>query len=265
MVDREQTCRRVERLQKAFGDILPVALVGTQRLHGGLTGDLFRLIGNDSLLVWIYDEPEAIHRLMAYLRDDRMAYFRFLEEEGLLGSSNNWTFVGSGSPGYTTCLPQPGDCAIPRLKDLWLGMESQETTCISPAMFEAFFLPYMADLCEKFGLVYYGCCEPAHDRWERIVKAIPNVRAVSISPWNDLRLIAEKLGQNHVCSRKPRPGPISGSNPGWDSLARDLDETLAAARNCNLEIIFRDIYRIGGERHRLKKWVDMVRSRIGGE
>jgi hypothetical protein len=261
-VDREATHRVVERLSEAFGDILPTVLHGTSSLHAGLTGDAFRLIGNDNLLTWPYDAPEALHRLMAYLRDDRLAYFRFLEREGLLGLNNHWTFVGSGSPGYTTALPSPGYDGRARLRDLWVWMESQETTCISPAMFDEFFLPYMAEVAGLFGLVYYGCCEPVHDRWDRLRRAIPHIRAVSISPWCDMRAMAEQLGRDCVFSRKPRPAPISGNSADWDALEKDVDETLAAARGCNLEIIFRDVYRIGGERGRLRKWVDMVRSRI---
>jgi hypothetical protein len=53
--------------------------------------------------------------------------------------------------------------------------------------------------------------------------------------------------------------------PDFAVLEKDLDDTLAAARDCSLEIIFRDVYRINGDRPRLRKWVDLVRSRIGGE
>jgi hypothetical protein len=214
--------------------------------------------------MWTYDAPDALHRLIAYLRDDRLAYFGWLEREGLLGlNSTGWELAGSGSPGYTTALPQPDYAGAPRLRDLWAWMESQETTMISPRMFARFFLPYMADVSRQFGLIYYGCCEPVHDRWDQIVAAIPNVRAVSVSPWCDRRAIAEKLGRNYVFSRKPKAAPISGPNPDWDELEQDLDETLAAARDCNLEIIYRDVYRINGDRPRLTKWTQMVRSRIG--
>jgi hypothetical protein len=199
---------------------------------------------------------------MAYLRDDRLAYFDWLEREGLLGLNNNSTLVGSGSPGLTTSLPKPGGAGAPRLRDLWVWMESQETVGISPAMFEQFFLPYMAEVAGRFGLVYYGCCEPVHDRWDRVRKAIPHVRAVSISPWCDQRAMADKLGQSVVFSRKPWPAPISGAAPDWESLRQDLDETLAAAQGCNLEILFRDVYRIGADRARLRQWVEMVRARI---
>lgn len=263
-VDRAKTQRRAERLSDIFGDLLPVVLHGTGGHWAALTQDLFKLIGNDNLLTWTYDAPDALHRLMAYLRDDRLAYFSWLEREGLLGlNSTGFELAGSGSPGYISSLPQPDYAGTARLVDIWAWMESQETTMISPRMFAHFFLPTMAEVSRIFGLIYYGCCEPVHDRWDKIIAAIPNVRAVSVSPWCDKRIIAEKLGRNVIFSRKPKPAPISGATPDWDVLTEDIDETLAAARDCNLEIIFRDVYRINGDRPRLTKWAQMVRSRIG--
>lgn len=262
-VDRDATRETAGRLADCFGDLLPVVIHGTTALHGGLTGDLFRLIGNDRLLLWPYDCPDAIRRAMAYLRDDRVAYYRFLETEGLLGANANETLVGSGSPGFCSSLPGPAPPEGVRLQHLWLWMESQETVGISPRMFEELFLPSMADVCRPFGLIYYGCCEPVHDRWDRIVKAIPNVRAVSISPWCDMERMAEALGRRVVFSRKPRPAPISGPRPAWDELEADARATLRAARDGCLEIIFRDVYRIHGERPRLSRWVQMVRGLMG--
>lgn len=262
-VDREATYREVERLDGLFGDILPVRLHGTTALHAGLTGDLFRLIGNDNLMTWVVDHPDAIHRIMAYLRDDRLTYYQWLESENLLGLNNNSTLVGSGSPGYTTALPQPDYDGGVRLKDLWVWMESQECAGISPRMFAAMFLPYMAEVAALFGLVYYGCCEAVHDRWDAIMQAMPHVRAVSVSPWCHMEEIAAKLGSAVVFSRKPRPAPISGDEPDWDALRQDAEATLEAARGCNLEIIYRDVYRIGNDRSRLRRWTDMVRSLMG--
>ncbi len=72
-----------------------------------MTGDLYKLIGNDNLLTWLYDAPEAVHQAMAFLRDDRLMAYEWLESENLLGLNNNSIIVGSGSPGYTSSLPQP--------------------------------------------------------------------------------------------------------------------------------------------------------------
>ena len=237
-------------------------LYGTGSQIAALTSDLFRLIGNDNLLAWLYDQPAALHQIMAYLRDDRLVYYRWLEAEKLLGWNNDVELVGSGSPGYTTRLPQPDSGEHARLQDLWIWMESQETTMISPRMFANFFLPYMADVARLFGRVYYGCCEPVHDRWERITAAIPNIGAASISPWCDMHSMGQKLSGQIVFSRKPKPWLISGDTPDWDGLEQDLDETLAAAGSC-LEIIFRDVYRVA-DRRSLRRWTELVRSRIGG-
>jgi hypothetical protein len=264
-VDRQRTLDRQARLQDIFGDLLPVVIHGTGQQHGGITGELFKLIGNDNLLMWTYDAPEALHRVMAYLRTDRVNYYRWLESEGLLGLNNDIEWAGSGSPGFTTALPAPGSSGAVRLKDLWVWIESQETTMISPSMFSRLFLPYMADIASLFGLVYYGCCEPVHDRWQRIMGSIPHVRAVSISPWCDARAMAENVGGQVVLSRKPRPWPISGPQPDWEALEKDVDEMLAAAGSTPLEFIYRDVYRIHEDRPRLRRWVELVRSSIGGQ
>jgi hypothetical protein len=99
-----------------------------------------------------------------------------------------------------------------------------------------------------------------NDRFEYIEKKIPNLRAVSVSGWNDFFAMGEMLGDRYVYSRKPTPAYISGPNPDWDLCRKDVKDTLEAAKNCNLEIAFRDIYTIDGDRKRLAEWVDMVRS-----
>ncbi|MBM3213807.1 hypothetical protein FJZ36_02680 [Candidatus Poribacteria bacterium] len=261
-VDREGSRAAHERIADLIGDIMPVTLHGIRGFHSPLTQDLFKLVGNANLMVWVFDEPEAIHRIMSYLRDDRVAYHEFLELEGLLGLNNDSTLVGSGSPGFTTVLPQSGYNGTARLRDLWIWAESQETAGISPAMFDEFFLPYIADVAAQFGLIYYGCCEPVSDRWDMIIRAIPHVRAVSISPWCDMELIGQKLGKTCVFARKPKPWLISGYTPDWDGLRKDIQETLSASRDCNTELVFRDVYRIEGDRPRLARWAAMVREEI---
>lgn len=262
-VDRDATARERERVDALFGDVLPVKVKGAGCHLPGLTSEVFRLAGNDNLLMWPYDEPEAMHRLMGYLRDDRLAMYQWLEREGLLSLNTDSRYVGSGSPGFTSALPTPGSKEPAQLTDLWAWIESQETTMVSPEMFAEFYLPYMADLANRFGLVYYGCCEPIHDRWAPIIGQIGNIRAVSVSPWNDFRKVGEFFGDKYVYSRKPTPAPLSGVTPDWDALREDLDATFDGARGCNLEIVFRDVYRIHGDRARLRKWVEMARERSG--
>jgi len=168
--------------------------------------------------------------------------------------------AGPRSYGYVSDLPAPESQDEVRLQNLWGWAESQEFETISPAMYQEFVLPYLAQLSSKFGLVYYGCCERVDDRLEPIINAIPNLRSVSVSGWSDLKKTADMLGKKYVYSRKPTPAYISGSDPDWDLLEKDMKNTYAATQDCNVEILFRDVYTINGDRSRLRKWVDMTRA-----
>jgi hypothetical protein len=276
-VNRRETARQKDMLEDIFGDILPVKVGGYDpfdpdpgyrpwlgNLFGGLTMDLFKLIGNDNLLLWVYDEPELIHKMMELIRDDRQAHFRFLEREGLLYQNLDTWMPCNGSYGFVSDLRRIDEDGEVCLKDCWCWTESQESEPISPSMFNEFFLPYIAEVTRPFGLTYYGCCEGLDDRFEYVRQAIPNLRVVSVSGWSDLFKMGEMLGKDYVYSRKPTPANISGANPYWDLLEKDVSNTLAAAKNCNLEFCYRDIYTINGDRPRLRRWVEMTRALMQG-
>jgi hypothetical protein len=277
-VKREESLQRKEQLEDIFGDILPVYVGGHDpfdpdpgyrpwlgNLYGGLTMDLFKLVGNNNLLYWVYDKPDLIHEMMELLRDDRLAHFRFLEREGLLYQNTDTWMPCPGSYGFVSDLPESmeNDRDV-RLKDCWVWVESQESEPISPKMLNEFFLPYIAQVAEPFGLAYYGCCEGLHDRFPYVAEAIPSLRAVSVSGWSDLFQMGEMLGKEYVYSRKPTPAYISGAYPEWDLVEKDVRDTLAAARDCNLELCFRDIYTVDGDRSRLARWTEMTRAIMNG-
>lgn len=277
-VDRVETHRRRAVLEEIMGDILPVRLgnfdpfisefeVGefgdlgfTGNFFFGLTWQLYRFIGNDRLLYWVYDEPQMIHQLMNYLLEDRLALFGFFEQEGLLDFNTDSQMAGPRSYGYVSDLAAPDTARPARLKDMWGWAESQEFEMISPEMYQEFVLPYLAKLSERFGLVYYGCCERVDDRLPMIINAIPNLRSVSVSGWSDHAKTAEILGNKYVYSRKPTPAYISGTNPDWDRLEADMKKTRDVTKNCNVEILLRDVYTTNGDRARLRKWVDMTKK-----
>jgi hypothetical protein len=102
-----------------------------------------------------------------------------------------------------------------------------------------------------------------HDRLPFIMEAMPNLRSVSVSGWSDLAKVAEMLGKKYVYSRKPTPALMSGANPPWDLAKQDMVKTYNATKDCCVEILFRDLYTVGGEQQRLAKWVAMTKSVFG--
>jgi len=281
-VDREKTTLMKDTLEDAIGDILPVKVgnfdpfayefdcgeFGDFGFNGnfffGLTWQLYRFLGNDSLPYWVYDHPDAIHELMEYLLEDRIEMFKKFEDESLLALNTDSQMAGPRSYGYASDLPDAETSTGPvSLKNMWGWAESQESMIISPDMYKEFVLPYLAKLGSMFGLVYYGCCERMEDRLEMIVDAMPNLRSVSISGWSDLEKTAEILGSDYVYSRKPAPALLSGANPNWDLAEKDMKDTYKAAGQGNVEILFRDLYDVNGDISRIRKWVDMTKSIFG--
>jgi hypothetical protein len=275
-VHRELTLQMKAVLEDVMGDLLPVRVGNydpflvepgdegwTGMFFFGLTWQLYRFIGNNGLMYWPYDAPEAIHKLMQYMLDDRLRLFDFMEKEKLLVPNTDTQMAGPRGYGYVSELPRPEAAGPTTLKQLWGWAESQESTILSPDMFKEFVLPYLAKLSERFGLVYYGCCEAVHDRLDLIMAAIPNLRSVTVSGWADFQKVGEMLGSKYVYSRKPTPAFLSGPNPQWESVESDMKKTQAATKNCNVELLFRDLYTIEGDRARLKKWVEMTRGIFG--
>ena len=262
-VDREATAREKARLEAVFDDILPVRIRGDHWWTFGLTIVAIDLIGLENLMLAMYDNPEGLHRLMSFLHDDHLAFARWLEHEGLLTPNNENDYIGSGSMGYSNDLPLadyiPG--APVRMKDLWLLLESQETVGVGPDQFEDFIFPYQLSLARHFGRVYYGCCEPVHTRWH-VLKRLPNMARVSVSPWADEAFLAAEFGATYVFSRKPNPSLISTTRFDEDALRADLRQTLTTARNCRVELIMKDVHTLNNEPERLPRWVQLARETI---
>ncbi|MBI5834942.1 MAG: hypothetical protein HZB16_21785 [Armatimonadetes bacterium] len=257
-VDRDATLAAKARLERVFDGLLPVRLRGGFYWTMGMTWVAIDLIGLEGLMLAMYDNPAGLHRLMAFLRDDHLAFSAWLEAEGLYTLNNENDYIGSGSEGYTADLAADGPA---RARDLWVLLESQETVGVSPALFEEFVFPYQQTLAERFGRVYYGCCEPVDSRWH-ILRRLPNLARLSVSPWSNQEAMAELLGRDYVFSRKPNPTLISTARFDEAAIRADLRQTLATARGCRLEIIMKDVHTLHNEPGRLARWVAMAREEI---
>ena len=260
-VDKEATQRLRETVSGVFGDLLTVRTRSSWYWSLGLTWELIKLRGLEQMMMDMYDNPAGLHRLMAFLRDGTMGMVDQLLAEGVYSLNNEGDYVGSGGFGWTRELPAAGFNGKVRTADLWCLSESQETVGVSPTMFEEFVFPYQLPLAEKFGRVCYGCCEPLHARWH-IVKRIPTLRRVSVSPWADRAKMAEYLGDRYVFSLKPHPALISGDTFDADAIRADVRDALDKAGGCRLEIIMKDNHTLHNDPSRPGKWVALVREEI---
>jgi hypothetical protein len=266
-VDREGTLAWRAVVEDVLGDLLTVRIDNSSlRWHMAPSQRIVELMGMENMLVSMVEEPEGMRSLYAFMADDMERFLRWQEQEGLLIANNGNDYAGAGSYGFTNELPSEQGKRTGRLtsRDLWGNMNSQETVGISPAMFEEVVYPSYRRLASQFGMVYYGCCEPVHTIWERCIRHLPNLRKVSISAWCDEEQMGEQLrGGQVIYSRKPSPNFIGvGTRLDEEAFRSHILRTLKAARDCTLEIVFRDIYTLSGDQHKAAQAVRLVRELV---
>ena len=265
-VDRQMTYDWQAYLTELLGDYLPVVV--RTGIFGStmLTNRVVELMGMAAFFTAMVDQPDAVHHLMAYLRDNALNMMHWAEAEGLLRLNNaNQDSFGS-SYNFTTCLPGAhygNNGKRARLCDMWGSTNSQETVGVSPRMYREFCLPYYSDVCKPMGLLYYGCCEPAHPFWNEISQ-LPHLKKVSISRWCDQTYMGDALrGSEIVFSRKPDPNFLSVDDrldeQAWTAHIQD---TLSATRGVFVEFIIRDVYTVHGNLNNARSAVQLARRAI---
>lgn len=224
-----------------------------------MTLDLALLRGLEQIMYDMLDNPGLIHNLMNKIQEGTIEKLNYLEKNNLL-SLNTSSYVGSGGFGYTEEMPSKKKNNV-KLNELWGFGESQETGQISPMMFEEFVFKYQLPILEKFGINCYGCCEPLEKRWE-IIKKIPNLRRVSVSPWSDSRKMADLLGDKYIYSLKPNPAQLAVPKIDLENVTKNIKQYLEVTKNCVTEIIMKDNHTIGKNPNNIKDWVKLLRKEI---
>jgi hypothetical protein len=238
-IDEEATALELSRTRDLVGDILPVHGDRGPFYRGwtaDISTDIARLLGLEQFMVYMLDRPEWLHRILAFMRDGVLAAQEQAERAG------DWRLCNHGNQAqaYAEELADPaGDSPPVKRSDLWCFFASQETTCVSPAMFDEFMLQYQVPIIEKFGLSAYGCCE---DNLRKIplIKRIKNLRRISVTPWMDLSKSAEMIGTDYVISWRPNPAEVVCTGLNRERVKRITREGLEAAKGCHIDITIKD-------------------------
>jgi len=256
--DEESSERNFQTLSGIFGDILPVQKRGFVHYWFAPWDELIRWWDVQEAMMDIVLRPELVHMAMDRLVSAYLSRLDQWQKLSLLSLTPGNYGVGSGGLGYTDELPAPGfDPSHVRTLDQWGCATAQIFSSVSPPMHEEFALQYERRWLSRFGLNYYGCCEPLHDKLD-ILASVPNLRKVSISPWADVEQAVPKMAGKYVISHKPNPSVFASDvyNPqqARDNLVNVLDRT----EGCVVEIILKDISTVRNEPQRLWQWAEMA-------
>jgi hypothetical protein len=261
--DREATERNFQLRCEIFDGLIPVRKRGIVHQWHSPWDQMIHWYGIEQLYTDMYDRPELIHRI---LRNFMKALNEVVDRQtdlGMLDVGNGNHSVGSGGMGITDELPpenKDGHKVTP--KEQWGCSASQIFSEVSPEMHEEFALQYEKPLMERYGLSYYGCCEPLHRKMD-ILKGIKNLRKVSMSPWINIDEASEALGGDYVFSFKPTPAHLATGSFNEDLVLNYLNDFLSRTKRNRREIILKDITTVNNEPERLARWARIAMETVG--
>ncbi len=255
--DSAETARRLEVAHELFDGTLEIFEDGYDPSYMSVWDPISSRMSVEGALYGIIDRPEYMLELVRRVVNGYLSMLDQLEEQGLVCHHQSLIHCTGA---HTDDLPAPGfDPAKPRTKDIWMFGLAQMLATVSPAMFEEFEIEPCMPIFERFGLVYYGCCDPLDKKMAQVRK-IPNLRKVSMSPWVDEELGASEIGGDYVYSRKPNPAllawPVFNENEAREHIQTTVDT--CARHGCPLELIFKDISTVGYEPQRLWRWAEIA-------
>lgn len=254
--DEVETARRLEVAQELFDGILEVVEYGWDP-YLSVWDPLSTWMSVEEALYALADRPEYMLELGRRMVNGYMATLDQMEEQGLLCHHQSLIHCTGA---WTDELPAPGfDPGRPRTKDIWMFGLAQMLATVSPAMFETFEVELCQPLFARFGLVYYGCCDPLDKKMAQVRK-IPNLRKVSMSPWVDEELGASEIGKDYVYSRKPNPAFLAWPSFDEEAARKHIQTTvdICVRHGCPLELIFKDISTVRYEPQRLWRWAEIT-------
>ncbi|HPS55326.1 MAG TPA: hypothetical protein PLP05_07000 [Sedimentisphaerales bacterium] len=240
---------------KIYNGIMPVKKQGQTHIWFTPWDYLIRWWGIQEAMMDMILRPDMVNAAVERMVDAWMVELDQFEQLNLLSLDNDNTRVGSGGYGYTSELPMsPYDPNHIMAHNMWGCSNAQIFSEVSPEMHWEFAVRHDLRWLERFGMTYYGCCEPLDKKMD-ILRKIPNLRKISVSPWCNLERIISEIGSDYVISRKPSPAILAEAD--WDpTRARaEIHNVLEKADGkCHIEFIMKDISTVRHDPQRLWEW-----------
>ena len=252
--------RHLDVLNEIFAGIVPVRLSGVQ-IHAGIWDRIAQMRPAEKILWDLADNPDLIEATVKKFVQVTLSTVDQCEKLGLLDPALQYVHCTGA---YTGDLPGDGFTGEKAsAKDCWAFGMAQLFATVSPAMHDEYEIEMVRPLYERFGLMYYGCCEPLHDRIH-LVRKIKNVRKISVSPWANIEAAAEQIGPDYVFSCKINPAFIANGF-GRADIVDQFSHALAATRKNRTpaEFILKDVSTVGNHLERLDMWSELAMHMVG--
>ncbi len=254
--DERATAYRFAAMQDVYAGIMPVRTVGQTHIWFTPWDWLIRWWGVEEAMIDLYERPELVNAAVERMTDAWMTELDQFVAMNLLALDCDTTRIGSGGYGYTRALPgNDFDPARVRPHNMWGCSNAQIFSEVSPEMHWEFAVRHDLRWLARWGLTYYGCCEPLHHKMS-VLRRIPNLRKISVNFRCAIDRVATDIGPDYVWSYKPNPAVLAEERWRPDVARAELVRVAERARaaGASLEFIMKDISTVRYHPERLWDW-----------
>ena len=114
---------------------------------------------------------------------------------------------------------------------------------------------------KHFGRSAYGCCENLTGKID-MLRQIPNLRRIAVTPSADVRACGERIGADYVMSYRPNPAEMVCCGFDEARIRRIVGNAIEVFRGRHFDITLKDVDTVEGEPWRLRRWGEIVRDEI---
>ena len=263
-INEQATRERYEKTCDLLDGALPVRIDRTpvyMNWYSDISTDVAYLRGLEQMMYDPYDNPGFFKRLAAFLSESALGIQDEAEAKGDFSTASHTNQAVT----YARELPDPIADNTPVTRNLlWVFCASQETTVMSPAMWEEYILAYQKPIYEKYGLLAYGCCEDLTKRISILKRSLPNLRRIAVTPWADLRSCAEQISDDYVMSWRPSPTDMVASDFDPERVRRAAREAfkIAGENKNHIDVTLKDVHTVSGNMGAIPGFVKCVKEAI---
>jgi len=257
--DEEAGARIYDKLASAVGDIIEID-VQRSPVYTGFNGDIStsiaKLRGLQQLMVDMYESPDELRNLLAFMRDAILDNNQAAEDAGhfTLTSSHNQQMS------YANGLEPLRANSGPRKRgDIWGFFAAQEYALISPEFHDEFLFQYQLPIMEKYAMTHYGCCEDLGEKMG-MLRQLKNLRSIAVVPLADVRRCAEQIGGEYAMSWRPNPASMVCCGYDEGRVEKIVRKAMDDAGENIIHINLKDVETLEGDTTRMKRWVAKVRE-----
>ncbi|MCL1910038.1 MAG: hypothetical protein FWG05_03780, partial [Kiritimatiellaeota bacterium] len=245
-----------------IGDLIEID-VRRSPVYIGFNGDIStrvaRLRGLEQLMVDMYESPDELRGLMAFMRDGILANQKQAEDAGHF----SLTLAENQQMPYARGLEPLKANSGPRKRgDIWGFCSAQEYTLISPEFHDEFLFQYQLPIMEHYGLTHYGCCEDLGEKMS-MLRQLKNLRSIAVAPRTDVRRCAEQIQGDYAMSWRPNPTDMVCCGYNEEKIEGIVRKAMDDSAGCVRHIHLKDVETLEGDTTRMKRWVRKVRECVG--